>query len=192
MPSSAAELFSKGCTLRPVQLRSTLPVAISSSETFFARFDGMAPPRLPMPTSFTPTISPLRLTSGPPEFPGKITASWPIQRTISPTASPSSRIAPPGEIISVFATIPCVTDWEMPAGLPIASTMSPTSSAELSPNFATGSAASGSRSAFLSILRTARSASGSVPTNVAGISCRSDKRTVTRVARPATWWLVRI
>ena len=106
IPDFASIDLSKGCATSPIQLRSTCPLAINSSATLRARFEGIAPPRLPMPISFTPTISPLRFTKGPPEFPGKITASWPIQRTNSPTDSPSSRIAPPGAIISMFATIP--------------------------------------------------------------------------------------
>ena len=88
-------------------------------------------PASPRLISLTPTISPLMFTSGPPELPPKIGASWPIQRTIDPTSSPSSVIRlngqnMPGMIISVLLTIPIVTDWESASGLPRASTRSPT------------------------------------------------------------------
>ena len=71
------------------------------------------------------------LTSGPPELPPKIAASWPIQRTIEPTSSPSSVMRlngqnMPGMIISVLLTIPIVTDCDSASGLPRASTRSPT------------------------------------------------------------------
>ena len=137
-----------------------------------------------------PTISPSRLTSGPPELPGKMTASWPIQRISSPTLSPSIRKAPPGGMSARFETIPCVTDCERPAGLPIASTTSPIWRSSESPNAANGSGARPSRRAAGSILRIVRSESASVPMSSAGSSSRLVSRTVIRLPRPATWWLV--
>ena len=132
----------------------------------------MAPAR-PRLISLTPMISPLMLTSGPPELPPKIGASWPIQRTIDPTSSPSSVIRlngqnMPGRIISVLLTIPIVTDWDSASGLPSASTRSPTLSLETSPKWAAGNV----RGTGGLSLRMAMSDSGSVPTSSAGISSR--------------------
>ena len=117
------------------------------------------------------------LTSGPPELPPKIGASWPIHRTIDPTSSPSSVIRlngqnMPGMIISVLLTIPIVTDWESARGLPSASTRSPTFSFEASPKAATGNLRGSAGRSF----RTAMSESGSVPTRSAGISSRFGER----------------
>ena len=127
------------------------------------------------------------LTSGPPELPPKIGASWPIQRTIDPTSSPSSVMRlngqnMPGMIISVLLTMPIVTDWERASGLPSASTRSPTFSFETSPKCATGKVCG---VAGLS-LRMAMSDSGSVPTRSAGISSRVASVQMIARVRPAT------
>ena len=134
-----------------------------------------------------PTISPCMLTSGPPELPPKIAASWPIQRTIEPTSSPSSVMRlngqnMPGMIISVLLTIPIVTDCDSASGLPRASTRSPTFSFVTSPNVATGNV----RGAAGRSLSTAMSESGSVPTSSAGISSRLASVQVIARVRPAT------
>jgi hypothetical protein len=138
----------------------------------------------------TPTISPSRFTSGPPELPGKMIASWPIQRISSPTLSPSICSAPPGGMRARFETMPCVTLCDRPAGLPMARTTSPIWSVSESPKAAQGSGVAGSRRVAGSILRTVRSERASVPTSVAGSSSRLVIRTVIRLPRPATWWLV--
>ena len=135
-----------------------------------------------------PTISPLRLTSGPPELPPKIAASWPIQRTMEPTSSPSSVMRlngqnMPGMIISVLLTIPIVTDCDRARGLPRASTRSPTLSVETSPNDATGKV----RGVDGRSRSTAISDSGSVPTSSAGISSRLASVHMIARVRPATW-----
>ena len=132
-------------------------------------------------------------TSGPPELPPKIGASWPIQRTIDPTSSPSSVIRlngqnMPGMIISVLLTIPIVTDCDSASGLPSASTRSPTFSFETSPKLRRPGTSAASRGLSL---RMAISDSGSVPTSSAGISSRVASVQMIARVRPATWWLVR-
>ncbi len=136
-----------------------------------------------------PTISPRRFTSGPPLLPPKITASWPIQRTIWPTSSPSSRKLPAialGMIICVLLTMPRVTDWETAIGLPIASTTSPTRSPSESPQPAAASGASGRLRVSNFSFSTAMSASGSVPILAASTSSPSARVQVMWVALPAT------
>ena len=65
----------EGWHSNPVHDLSTYPRVASSRETFWARLDGMAPPRLAMATSLIPMISPAEFTRGPPLFPGNMTAS---------------------------------------------------------------------------------------------------------------------
>jgi hypothetical protein len=84
-------------------------------------------------------------------------------------------------------TIPCVTVWPTPNGLPIASTTSPTSISSLSRK-----ASAGSRSAPAATRSTARSVRGSRPRIVAVNSRRSDSTTVISSASPITWLLVTI
>ena len=183
--------LSTGCTSSPVQLLATVPVLMSSSDTSLDRLAGIAPPRLPMPTSLIPTISPFSFTSGPPLLPGKITASCPSQRTSWPTFSPSRRKLPRcGDIMATFDMIPLVTDWESPAGLPMAKHTSPTCTLSESPNLAT---AKGLASFGRSDVRrriTAMSVMASAPIKSAAISSPSWRRQVMRVALPATWWFV--
>ena len=179
-----------GWTSRPIQPRFTRPSRMIASATSRARSAGIAPAR-PRLISLMPTISPCMLTSGPPELPPKIAASWPIQRTIEPTSSPSSVMRlngqnMPGMIISVLLTMPIVTDCESASGLPRASTRSPTLSLR-------DVAERGDRELARRRgpqLRTAMSDSGSVPTSSAGISSRLASVQVIARVRPATWWLV--
>ena len=126
------------------------------------------------------------LTSGPPELPPKIAASWPIHRTIDPTSSPSSVMRlngqnMPGMIISVLLTMPIVTDWESASGLPSASTriahLQLGDVAEPSP---TGNV----RGLAGRSLMTAMSESGSVPTRSAGTSSRLASVQVIARVRP--------
>ena len=92
---------------------------------------------------------PARLMSGPPEFPGLIAASvWMYD----------SVFRDPTSFRSVAETIPAVTEWSKPSGLPIARTHSPISSFSESPHWA-----STVRSALT--FSTARSDLGSAPTS---------------------------
>jgi hypothetical protein len=92
-----------------------------------------------------PTTRPPRSTSGPPELPGRISASCWIQRVKRPVRRPSasSGSASSLPVASVntrrgLPTMPRVTDDARASGLPIASTGWPTSSAEESPRVAAG------------------------------------------------------
>ena len=192
-PRSIPRFFGRACPSMPVQLRSTRPDAISCCATSLAILLGIAPPR-PIPISLIPTISPAGLTSGPPLLPGKICASCPIQRTTEPTASFSMRneSAPPkndGIMSWVLLTMPFVTDCETAAGQPIASTTSPTFNLSESPNCATCNG-----SLFLRLVRSswtiAMSVNGSVATKRDSTSSPSHIRQISRLPRPATWWLV--
>ena len=81
-------------------------------------------------------------------------------------------------------TMPCVTVWLSPNGLPRASTTSATSTRLLSASATTGYPAPGSFS-------TARSVFGSVPTSRAETSRRSASVTRMSCAPSTTWLLVR-
>ena len=97
---------------------------------------------------------------------------------------------PSGEIIAVFATMPFVTDCDTPAGLPIASTTSPTASLSEFPNLAGRNFSLGFLRLDKSSFKMARSLNASVPISVASTSSRFESRQTSRVARPATWWFV--
>ena len=112
---------------------------------------------------------PFTATSGPPELPGLIAASvwmksWMLRSLVFGSASvrPFALMMPEVTVKVRFS----------PSGLPTASTHSPTRAASLSPSGA------GVRLSA-SILRTARSVPGSVPTTLALNSRRSSSRTVT-------------
>ncbi len=86
--------------------------------------------------------------------------------------------------------IPLVTDWDSPAGLPIAKQGSPTLTSSELPKTATERAG---RPVGLSLIRkrmTAKSVMGSAPSKSADNSSPSCSLQVKRVAFPATWWLV--
>ena len=129
------------------------------------------------------------MTSGPPELPGKICASWPIHFTTEPTFSPSISIGR-GMRRSALATMPRVTAWDSASGQPMARTVSPTRTDSEDPNTAVGSGADPLGRRERSSLMTAMSLSGSVPTSVASSSSRVGRTTRMAVARPTTWWLV--
>ena len=149
---------------RPVHARETNPFSASSRDTLCARFAGIAPPRLPIPTSLIPIIPPFLSTSGPPLLPGKMTASCPSHLTSSPTFSPSSRKLPElGEIMARLEMIPRVTDWVSPAGLPMAKQTSPTLTESESANLAIVSDFASAGRSFVLNLRTARSVIASAP-----------------------------
>ena len=161
---------------------------MSSVATVRAVLAGIAPPRLPMPISLMPTIRPCVSTSGPPELPPKMTASWPNQRTSSPTDSPSRFIAPTKRVMTMasLAMMPRVTDCVSPAGQPIERTVSPARTRSESANSATGKGAFDRRRERSSWI-TATSVMASAPTNVAGSSSRSASRHRNVAPRPATW-----
>jgi len=84
-------------------------------------------------------------------------------------------------------TMPMVTVWPTPNGLPIASTRSPTWSSSES-----CSSRNGTGSRPTSILSTARSVLSSERTRVASNSRRSASTTRISSASLITWWLVTI
>ena len=83
-----------------------------------------------------PTTSPRRFTSGPPLLPGLMAASVWMKFCHLRSSSPRSRLCRP-----LALTMPRVTLWLRPKGLPTASTKSPISSASLSPSRAGGQVA---------------------------------------------------
>jgi hypothetical protein len=120
-----------------------------------------------------PTSSPLRLISAPPELPGLMEASvWMKFSYLLPMPERPSAL-----------TMPEVTVWRRPKGLPMATTKSPTCS---------WSESAIGRACRLSALicSTATSVSGSLPTILATISRSSASLTVTLVASATTWLLV--
>eukprot|EP00955_Chlamydomonas_euryale_P049322 354230-Chlamydomonas_euryale.AAC.10 len=81
----------------------------------------------------SPTTSPSRLTSGPPELPWLIAASlWmkPVRAAARPSSTPRR---------STQLTTPAVTEWRSVRGLPSATTQAPVASSALVPNVAAGS-----------------------------------------------------
>ena len=82
------------------------------------------PPELLAMAVFRPTTSPRRFTSGPPLLPGLMAASVWMKFWSSSSSSPRSRLCRP-----LALTMPRVTLWLRPNGLPTASTKSPISSA---------------------------------------------------------------
>ena len=104
------------------------PDLISSSVIRLTRFDGTEkpiptePPVGEMIAVFTPTTSPPRLNSGPPELPRLMAASvW-----MKSSERPELRSRLRAEMI------PADTEPPKPNGLPMAITQSPTSAASLS------------------------------------------------------------
>ncbi len=110
---------------------------------------------------FMPMTWPAMSTSGPPELPGLMAASvwmkrWNWARSMLPA---------PGSSMARFLaeTMPAETVWERPKGLPMARTQSPTCALSELPILMVGRVRP-----LGSILMTAMSVSGSVPTTVAG------------------------
>ena len=121
-----------------------------------------------------PTRWPAASTSAPPELPGLMAASvwmkfWNCEA--------------PACVRSSALTMPAVTVCPTLKGLPMASTASPTCSARTLPSVTTGRLGS-------SILSTAMSVSGSLPTTVARVLRPSASWTSMSVAPATTWWLV--
>ncbi len=151
-----------------------------ASTTPRTRSIGIAKPMPSMPAwrpamaLFRPTSLPVASTSAPPELPKLIAASvW----------MKFSKVVTPSWPRPVALTMPCVTVWPSPSGLPIASTGSPTRSRSERPSGMIGSVPSWIRS-------TARSVSRSTPTSVAGASRPSRSWTRICAARSMTWLLV--
>ena len=99
----------------------------------------------------TPTRLPVASISGPPEFPGLIAASVWIK---------FSKVLMPSPVRPSAETMPLVTLWLKPNGLPIASTTSPTRRLSEEAKAMAGRLSRSTRS-------TARSVSGSLPTSFA-------------------------
>ena len=86
--------------------------------------------------------------------------------------------------------IPLVTDWDRPAGLPIAKQGSPTFTSSELPKDATERAGLPDGLSLVRNRITAKSVMGSAPSKSADNSSPSCSLQVKRVAFPATWWLV--
>ena len=127
-------------------------------------------------------LMPMTLASasirGPPELPGLMGASVWMSPVSMPMGDSISRSSP--------LTMPAVTVWEMPKGLPMATTGSPTSTV---PSAASSAAAS---SWSVSTATTARSRSGIRPTTRPGSSVPSASFTVRSSVPATTWCAVRI
>ena len=112
------------CTMTPSCPRRTLPWSTSCAMTLLAILAGIAKPMPMLPPEgdriceLMPTSSPLVLTSAPPELPWLIGAS--VWRKSSKLPSPRPVARP------LALTMPMVTVWPTPSGLPKASTTSPT------------------------------------------------------------------
>ena len=130
----------------------------------------------------TPMTWPVTLTSGPPEFPGLMAASvWMKSWMLRSLALGRARLRP----LALMMPEVTVKVRFSPSGLPTARTHSPTRLSSLLPSGA------GVRWSA-SILSTARSVPGSVPTTLALNSRRSSRRTVTWSELSTTWSLVRM
>src|SRR5881397_3203390 len=121
-----------------------------------------------------PMSSPRALTSAPPELPGLIAAS--VWMKSSYSAMPT--LARPTAL-----TIPIVTVWLRPKGLPMASTYSPTWSLSESAQGMVGRS-------LASTWMTAMSVLGSVPTTLALSSRLSESRSRISSALDTTWLFV--
>ena len=123
-----------------------------------------------------PSRLPVVSTSAPPELPGLMAASvW----------MKFSKVLMPSWLRPSALTMPLVTVWPTPKGLPIASTWSPTCKASEFPMTITGSL---SRPIF----STARSVSGSVPITLATVRRLSLRMTSISSAPSITWLFVRM
>ena len=111
--------------------------------------------------------------SAPPELPGLMAASvW----------MKFSNVLMPNWLRPSAETMPLVTVWPTPNGLPMASTWSPTCSASELPSVMAGSLSS-------VIFSTARSLSGSVPITLAVVR-RASGSTTSMASAPSTTWLL--
>ena len=181
----------------PTKACWTVPPSWSCSAISIAVFAGIAKPSPMLPACpdslgieaiavLMPITCPAASTSGPPELPGLIAASvWIAEVNVVSEPSVSSPVALTGR--SSAETMPVVTVFSRPSGVPRAITGWPTTTVEESAKVA-GCRSSGGSSRRI----TARSVEGSVPTTLAAklrpslvVTCRDS-------ASPATWSLVRI
>ena len=123
-----------------------------------------------------PTRLPLLSISAPPEFPGLIAASVWIK---------FSKVLIPRWLRPTADTMPMVTVWPTPNGLPMASTTSPARSPSSLPKVIAG------RDSVVTC-STAISVSGSLPTTRALNFLPSAVATSISSAASMTWWLVRM
>src|SRR4029079_10676699 len=169
----------RGSRLAPRPLRAHFQTCCRTPRTTLL---GMAKPipTLPWPrgsglnrAEVMPITRPAASIRGPPELPGLIGASVWMKRRSSPWAS--ARL--------VALTMPAVTVWPRPNGLPIATTLWPTASLALSP--------SGSALRFFASMRsTARSSLGTSATGSAATCRPSFNPTSTARAFWTTWKFV--
>jgi hypothetical protein len=120
-----------------------------------------------------PTRAPRASTSAPPELPGLTDASVWMKSSYGP--EPMKR--------SLALTMPVVTVWSRPNGLPIAITGSPTCSLSESPNGSVGRPVASIFSSAMSVLP-------SLPTTRARCSLWSPRWTTISAASRTTWKLV--
>ena len=183
--------LSKSCRAwkrTPIVLRSTLPWSRICPTTSLATLIGTAKPRsLPPPRVLMPTTSPRRLTNGPPELPGLIAASVCSQVLNSPVSSPPPRSMACDRMRSWQEMMPKLIDRERPYGLPMATTVSPSSTVSELPNGAHSNSNFFSRTSSMSIWMTARSVQGSAPTSLALTRSLLKSVQLSSSARPATW-----
>ena len=166
---SAVAVASESAT--PRKACSATPFAMSWSPTDFAWFDGIAKPRPIDPDCDAPDESvaiddvmpmtrPCASNSGPPELPGLMAASiWMAFVTTGDSVFPSPAVVT-GR--ATADTMPVVTVFARPSGLPTAMTALPTTTPSESANVAAAKSLGGS-----TILTTARSVDASRPTMVA-------------------------
>src|SRR5215211_1173339 len=157
---------STGSTRTPRRGRCSSPASQASAALL-----GIESARRPKIMALIPTISPLALRSGPPEFPGaRATSDW------------MYRVLPPGlRTTPRPLTMPAVTAPSRPHGWPMAYTSSPTRKVSESPTGAAGrspsSTWSSARSRFLSRFKI--SASSVRP------SCRTTRTLPPRLRDPS-------
>src|SRR4051794_35281413 len=123
-PSPSPGIRMTSWTSTPIRPRLTSPCATICSTTFRAMLIGTAKPIPTLPplcekmAVLIPISRPSSVTSVPPELPGLIDASvWMKSSYPAPASTP---VRPSAE------TMPEVTVWPRPKGLPTASTKSPT------------------------------------------------------------------
>ena len=166
----------------PSHGRTSLPPFASASTTARTMLEGMAkpmpiePPLCEKIAVLMPTSLPSVVTSAPPELPGLIAASVWMKK-------PKSLM--PVRVRARPETMPLVTVWPTPNGLPIASTRSPTSRSSESRNGSVGSVAP-----LVSMRSSARSICSSWAISLAANSRPSLSTTRISSAPSMTWLLV--
>ncbi len=153
----------------PTHGRIMRPSLIRTGTTDFTRLIGIAKPMFCASGTiavFMPMTSPHMFSRGPPELPGLIGASVWIKGSLNDSGvSGRMRLTP--------LTMPRVTVWSSPSGLPMAMTFSPTRRCSESPS---ATVARLPLSGFW-ICSTAMSKIGSAPSRRAGITVPSSSVT---------------